>query len=126
MRTVPARPPLILGVEQPDRGAIRQGAKLQVAYLDFVGIPIACFGETKNIRMGRTFTVDQCTGMLLDSLSQADVAVSSCVKVPLSDTRRAALISFTYNVGGFAFCGSTLVRKLNAGDGAGACDELPK
>ena len=37
-----------------------------------------------------------------------------------------ALVSFTYNIGGQAFCSSTLVRKLNAGDTVGACNELSR
>jgi lysozyme len=35
-------------------------------------------------------------------------------------------VSFAYNVGGGNYCGSTLVRKLNAGDTAGACNELTR
>lgn len=96
----------------------------QVAYLDPVGIPTACFGETKNVRMGQTFTLEECKAMLAASLLEADQAIERCVKVPLPPAREAALISFTYNVGGGAFCSSTLVRKLNAGDTPGACDEL--
>ena len=38
--------------------------------------------------------------------------------------RYDALVSFSYNVGSRAFCQSTLVRKLNAEDYAGACAEL--
>jgi lysozyme len=33
-------------------------------------------------------------------------------------------VSFAYNVGSRAFCQSTLVRKLNTEDYAGACAEL--
>lgn len=96
----------------------------QVTYLDPVGIPTACFGETANVRMGEKFTVEQCKDMLADSLRKAHAAVERCVKVPMPPPREAGLTSFTYNVGGSAFCGSTLVRKLNAGDVVGACDEL--
>lgn len=95
-----------------------------IAYMDPVGIPTACFGETQGIRMGMKFTMAECETMLIDSLKIADDAVMSCTKVPLSDTRRAALVSFTYNVGGTAYCNSTLVKKLNAGDIVGACDQL--
>ena len=96
------------------------------AYLDPVLIPTACYGETKGIRMGQKFTVDECKGMLAESLEIANRQVDSCVRVLLPDTRRAALVSFAYNVGGGNLCSSTLVRKLNAGDTAGACQELPK
>jgi lysozyme len=98
----------------------------QAAYLDPVGIPTACFGETKNIRLGMRFSMEQCNAMLLQSLYQADDEVDACIKVPLSDTRRAALVSFTYNVGGANLCQSTLARKLNAGDTVGGCNEFSK
>lgn len=99
----------------------------QVAYLDPVGIPTACFGETKGIKMGMRFSRAECEGLLIDSLLEADSYVQKCVRLPdLPDYRHAALVSFTYNVGGTAFCNSTLVRKLNAGDIVGACNELPR
>lgn len=99
----------------------------QVAYIDPVGIPTACFGETKNIRMGMKFSKAECEAMLVDSLIEADSYVQKCVRLPdLPDYRHAALVSFTYNVGGANFCKSTLVRKLNAGDIPGACAELNK
>lgn len=98
----------------------------QIAYRDPVGIPTACFGETKNIRMGMKFTMEECNGMLLDSLVIADDGVGKCAHVPMPDTRRAAFISFTYNAGVANFCHSTMVKKLNAGDTIGACNEMPK
>lgn len=97
-----------------------------VAYADPVGIPTICFGETKGVRMGDRATVEKCKGMLAESLQIANRQVDSCVSQFLPDTRRAALVSFTYNVGGQAFCSSTLVRKLNAGDTRGACNELSR
>lgn len=98
----------------------------QYAYLDPVGIPTICFGETKGVKMGDKATLEQCKGMLLDSLYEAHESVAKCVKVPMTDSREAALVSFTYNIGGSAFCRSTLVKKLNVGDVVGACNELPK
>lgn len=98
----------------------------QAAYLDPVGIPTVCFGETKGVKLGQVKTIDECKGMLHDSLMISDQSVERCVHVPMSDDRHAALVSFTYNIGGGAFCASTLVKKLNAGDIVGACNELPK
>jgi lysozyme len=76
--------------------------------------------------VGQRRTLDECKGMLADSLELANNAVDSCIKAPLPDYRRAALVSFAYNVGGGALCGSTLARKLNAGDTVGACNELTR
>jgi lysozyme len=39
---------------------------------------------------------------------------------------QAASVSFAYNVGAQAFCGSTMARKLRAGDMPGACAELSR
>ena len=36
----------------------------------------------------------------------------------------SAFVSLTYNIGEGAFCRSTLVKKLNAGDYEGACKEI--
>ncbi|UOD30693.1 lysozyme [Massilia violaceinigra] len=96
----------------------------QAAYLDPVGIPTICFGETKGVRLGQRATLAQCDAMLAASLQLANRAVDDCIRVPLPDYRRAAVVSFTYNVGRDAMCGSTMARKLNAGDTLGGCDEL--
>lgn len=95
-----------------------------VAYKDPVGIPTICFGETKGVKLGDRKSVEHCEGLLIKRLAEFDRGVSECVRVALPDTRRAALVSFAYNVGVPAFCGSTLVAKLNVGDIAGACDQM--
>lgn len=95
-----------------------------VAYKDPVGIPTICFGETKGVKLGDKATVEQCKAMLGDRVLEFGRGVDSCVRVELPETRKAAFVSFSYNVGTEAFCKSTLVKKLNAGDTVGACDEL--
>lgn len=102
-----------------------EGLRL-AAYRDPVGIPTACFGETKGIRMGMKFTRGECDAMLKESLISHEKGMMACTRVPLSDERHVALVSFTYNIGVGAYCKSTLVRKLNAGDTRGACNELLK
>ena len=94
------------------------------AYADPIGIPTICFGETKGVTLGQRASVDQCKGMLADSLAIADQGVSSCVRTYLPDERRAAFVSMTYNIGVGNFCSSSLVRKVNVGDVRGACDEM--
>lgn len=50
--------------------------------------------------------------------------VVDLVKVPVTDNQAAALIVFAYNVGIFAIKGSTLLRKLNKSDYAGAAEQF--
>lgn len=46
------------------------------------------------------------------------------MKERVSVYERAAFLDLEFNIGSGAFCGSTLVRKLNSGDHKGACDEI--
>lgn len=95
-------------------------------YKDPIGIVTACAGHTKTAVLGRPYTKDECATLLeQDLLAHAD-GVLSCIKVPVSDGVRAASVSFAFNVGTGAFCSSTMARKLNAGDTAGACAELSR
>jgi len=95
-------------------------------YRDPIGIITACTGHVdSSLRLGTTYTPEQCREMLYEDLAKhADDL--GCVKVPLTDNQKVALLSFTFNVGRSSFCGSTLVRKANAGDMPGACAELSR
>ncbi|EDH9820259.1 TPA_asm: lysozyme, partial [Salmonella enterica subsp. enterica serovar Typhimurium] len=50
--------------------------------------------------------------------------VSRLVKVKLTQGQFDALVSFAYNLGARTLSSSTLLRKLNSGDYAGAADEF--
>ena len=96
------------------------------SYRDPVGIVTACTGHTgPKLKMGQTYTRQQCEEMLYKDLAKHADALA-CVSQPLTDGQRAAFVSFAFNVGEGAFCGSTLVRKANAGDIDGACAELSR
>lgn len=96
------------------------------AYLDTGGVPTICYGETKHVYIGQTESKAECDRMLEDRLGEFLMYVDNKVVVSIPDTRRAALASFTYNVGKGAFRRSTLLKKLNSGDTIGACNELPR
>lgn len=94
-------------------------------YLDPIGIPTVCAGVTgSDVIMGKTYTKAECDQLLYKHMLPAVKAVDSSVKVPLNDYQKAALYSFSYNVGVGAFKSSTLLKKLNQGDIPGACDQL--
>ena len=96
------------------------------AYLDPVGLPTICYGSTTGVRLGQTRTAAECDALLSAELGVAIASVDRLTTQPQPDTRRAALGSFVYKVGPGAFERSTLLRKLNAGDVAGACAELSR
>ena len=95
------------------------------AYYDVAGVLTLCDGHTGNdIIRGKPYSDLECDALLQRDLQPVKKWVDSAVKVPLGDHTRAALYSFTYNVGYTAFIHSTLLKKLNSGDTPGACDEL--
>lgn len=90
-------------------------------------VPTIDFGRTRGVKMGDKSNPIRGMQMLMQELDTVYAAgVKRCVKVPLYDYEFGAYVSFTYNVGVPAFCNSSLVEKLNAGDYAGACAELSR
>jgi lysozyme len=94
-------------------------------YRDVGGVWTVCYGHTgSDIVKDKVYSNEECHELLMSDVIPTAKAVDTYVKVPISHETRAALISFTYNVGINAFKNSTLLRKLNAGDTVGACDQL--
>lgn len=97
------------------------------AYIPVEGdVPTIGFGSTEGVKMGDTITVPKAIERLHRDTEKAESAIGRCVKVPLAQREYDAFTSFSFNVGAEAFCSSTLVKKLNAGDYAGACSELKR
>jgi lysozyme len=97
-----------------------------VGYRDIVGVPTVCYGSTRNVTVGKRVAERECLERLASDTVEHGVKIDACLRAPISAETRAAMTSFAFNVGVAAFCGSTLVRKLNAGDYAGACAELDR
>lgn len=90
-------------------------------------VPTYGFGSTKGVKLGDKITPERALKRLASELDTEYVAaVKKYVKVPLYDYEFGAYVSFTYNEGVTKFRNSTLLKKLNAGDYAGACAELSK
>ena len=105
-----------------------EGCKL-TAYQDSVGVWTIGYGWTqpvdgKPIRAGMTIKQETAERMLKTGLVSYESDVSRLVKVGLTQGQFDALVSFTYNLGARSLSTSTLLRKLNAGDYAGAADEF--
>lgn len=103
--------------------AVHEGYR-ENAYLDIVGVPTIGYGTTDGVKIGdRTNPVKALERALAD-MQKFEGAIKQCVKVPLHQHEYDSFSSLAYNIGAGAFCRSTLVRKLNAGDYAGACNEI--
>lgn len=94
-------------------------------------VPTMGFGSTRNadgtpVRDGQTITPDRGLVLLLSDANRFERAVKRCAPVPMHSHEFSAYVSLTYNIGEGAFCGSTLAKKLNALDYAGACAEISR
>ena len=98
-----------------------------VAYRDVGGVLTICDGHTgPDIIPGKRYTDKECDALTRKDLTRIAAQVDPHIKVQTSETQRAAIYSFAYNVGATATINSTLLKKLNAKDYAGACSELKR
>jgi len=95
-----------------------------IPYQDVGGVWTVCNGHTgADVVPGRRYTPGECATLRNRDIATASAAVDRLVKVTISEPERAALIDFTFNLGASKLASSTLLRKLNSGDHAGACAE---
>ena len=96
-------------------------------YRDIVGVPTWCIGETEG-KPKASYTVAECKALLASKLPRYYSEISACwgdkVEAVISDNERVAYLSGAYNFGSGAFCKSSMVRLLKAGDRVGACHAL--
>lgn len=105
--------------------AMKEGLRLK-AYLDPVGIPTICYGETEGVRMGQVKSKQECDTILSVRLAYFAYEVQKEVSYPLPRETHAALASWTYNVGVGAMRKSTLMRFMREGKIMHACNQLPR
>lgn len=92
------------------------------------------WGHTKGVKQGDTCTLAQADAWFDEDLEEHEGYVNQLVQVPITQNQFDALVSFCYNVGpdidadtiAEGLGDSTLLKKLNAGDYAGAADEFRK
>lgn len=80
------------------------------------------FGTTEGVKCGEATTPVKAVERALRDVGKFESAIRQCVTVPLSQGEYDAAVSLSYNIGAKAFCGSTVVRRWNAGDYPGGCD----
>lgn len=112
------------------RAAITQReGNVLTSYRDSVGILTIGVGHTTaagapTVAPGMKISAAQSDEILSRDLATFEKAVLDAVKVPLAQSEFDALVSLAFNIGGKAFSDSTLVKKLNAEDRAGAADQF--
>lgn len=97
------------------------------AYQDVVGVWTIGYGITGGVKRGDQTDPVRAVQALTRTIDEKAREAAKCIAdVPLHQYEFDAYVSFAYNVGTPAFCGSTLVRKLKATppDYAGACREV--
>jgi len=113
---------------------------VQSRYKDSVGVwtigvgHTAAAGGVDPAKFSGTMTLKEVFDLLRHDVAKYAAAVNRAVKVPLLQHQFDALVSFAYNVGSDidaddiaeGLGDSTLMRKFNAGDFAGAAAEFGK
>lgn len=90
-------------------------------------VPTICDGHTgPDVKRGQVATDAMCNAWRSKDAAKAESAIKRCTPVKLYQYEYDALVSFTVNVGVGAYCSSTLAKKLNRGDYAGAAQEFPR
>lgn len=95
------------------------------AYMDIAGIKTVCAGITgPDVVWGKKYSARECRNLLEKHIQIHGKHVQDAVTYPISAETRAALISFSYNVGGSAMRKSTAVRLINQGKIEQGCRAL--
>ena len=91
-----------------------------------IGIGTTIYPNGVKVKKGDKCTLEQAHKYLAHDMIEFEKTVNDSVKVPLSQNQFDALVSLSYNIGSTAFKNSTLLKKLNAKDYAGAADQFPR
>lgn len=109
-----------------DQIMAREGVRL-MAYPDSRGIPTIGVGHDGSTGAprpvwGMQITRDECAAILTSDLAQFVACVNRTIKVETSQEEFDAMVSLAFNIGIHGFAGSSVARRLNAGDANGTAD----
>jgi GH24 family phage-related lysozyme (muramidase) len=98
-----------------------------VAYRDIVGIPTVCYGETRGVSMGDSYSKAECQQMLRVAVGEYYTNLQPYMTNPnIPVGVQASLLELAYNVGVHPAGRSTMMKLANQGKYAEACKELDK
>ena len=101
-----------------------EGLRL-TAYQDCGGVWTIGYGHTgPEVRAGLTITQAEADALLRSDVEDAVTCVNRAVNVPITQNQFDALVDFCFNCGRGSLLQSTLLRKVNIGDFAGAAAQF--
>lgn len=105
--------------------AVHEGYRGE-AYTPVPGdVPTIGFGDTHGVKPGDRTDPVRALVRLNQHAEAFQRQMKDCIgNVPMHQHEWDAFVSLTYNIGPTAFCRSTLVKRLQAGDYPGACNEI--
>ena len=89
-----------------------------------IGYGSTVYPNGRKVQKGDEVSRAEAAKIFANDLNKFTRSVLSAVEVPLNQNQLDALVSLTYNIGKNAFRKSTLLKRLNAGDYAGAADQF--
>lgn len=112
----------VVGLALP---AVKESEGLRTsAYLDPVGVPTICFGETLGVKIGDVKSPAQCDAMLVKRLHSFLEEMRACTTRQLPAKTEAALLSFAYNLGTGTYCQNLASKRINPGKLWETCQAL--
>lgn len=106
---------------------LRLSPYLCPAKIPTIGYGTTYYEDGKKVTMqDPDITETRAEELLVKHIETFAKEVEAVIKVSLTDNQFAALVSFAYNLGTPNLKSSTLLRKLNAGDYAGAANEFER
>jgi lysozyme len=89
------------------------------------------FGSTTRpdgtpVKKGETITPVEAVRFAVDHIAKDEKRLAKCVKAPVSQKEYDLLVGHAYQYGAVKTCESTIVKKINAGDYIGACNEYER
>lgn len=115
-----ARMPVIRRINEAGLEIVKEFEGLRLtAYQDVAGIWTIGYGSTKGVKEGMQITLDEALARLKSDLDEAERGVNTAAPIA-TDNQFSAMVSLAFNIGVGAFQRSTVLKRHNAGNYAGA------
>lgn len=109
-----------LAINERGLEVIRQSEGLRLDAYYLAGQWLIGYGHAGTAEAGMRITVADADRLLIADVKTAEEAVRRLVSVRINENEFSALVSLAYNMGPAAFARTEVLRRLNAGDRAGA------